>query len=100
MRLTSSGKNHEEVSMTVQQRQAIVAKAVSRYQRSRKNDSCFVEQQNYSNRARAVGYARYDTEEQCQSQSTLSAIRERGFFRYSYRRVTRGSTFIALRAGT
>ena len=32
----------------------------------RKNDSCFVEQKNYSIVRRAVGYARYDTEEQCQ----------------------------------
>lgn len=32
----------------------------------RKNDSCFVEQKNYSIVRRAVGYARYDTDEQCQ----------------------------------
>lgn len=32
----------------------------------RKNDNCFVEQKNYSIVRRAVGYARYDTEEQCQ----------------------------------
>ena len=32
----------------------------------RKNDSCFVEQKNYSIVRRAVGYARYDTEAQCQ----------------------------------
>ena len=31
----------------------------------RKNDNCFVEQKNYSIVRRAVGYARYDTEEQC-----------------------------------
>ena len=31
----------------------------------RKNDSCFVEQKNYSIVRRAVGYARYDTDEQC-----------------------------------
>jgi hypothetical protein len=32
----------------------------------RKNDSCFVEQKNYSVVRRAVGYGRYDTEEQCE----------------------------------
>jgi hypothetical protein len=32
----------------------------------RKNDNCFVEQKNYSVVRRAVGYARYDTDEQCQ----------------------------------
>jgi hypothetical protein len=32
----------------------------------RKNDSCFVEQKNYSMVRRAVGYARYDTDEQCE----------------------------------
>ena len=32
----------------------------------RKNDNCFVEQKNYSIVRRAVGYARYDTDEQCQ----------------------------------
>jgi hypothetical protein len=32
----------------------------------RKNDNCFVEQKNYSIVRRAVGYARYDTEEQCE----------------------------------
>ncbi len=32
----------------------------------RKNDNCFVEQKNYSVVRRAVGYARYDTEEQLQ----------------------------------
>ena len=32
----------------------------------RKNDSCFVEQKNYSIVRRAVGYARYDTDAQCQ----------------------------------
>jgi len=32
----------------------------------RKNDSCFVEQKNYSIVRRAVGYTRYDTDEQCQ----------------------------------
>lgn len=32
----------------------------------RKNDSCFVEQKNYSIVRRAVGYQRYDTDEQCQ----------------------------------
>lgn len=31
----------------------------------RKNDNCFVEQKNYSIVRRAVGYARYDTDEQC-----------------------------------
>jgi hypothetical protein len=31
----------------------------------RKNDNCYVEQKNYSIVRRAVGYARYDTEEQC-----------------------------------
>ena len=32
----------------------------------RKNDNCFVEQKNYSIVRRAVGYARYDTDEQCE----------------------------------
>jgi hypothetical protein len=31
----------------------------------RKNDNCFVEQKNYSVVRRAVGYGRYDTDEQC-----------------------------------
>ena len=31
----------------------------------RKNDNCFVEQKNYSIVRRAVGYARYDSDEQC-----------------------------------
>jgi hypothetical protein len=31
----------------------------------RKNDNCFVEQKNYSIVRRAVGYGRYDTDEQC-----------------------------------
>src|SRR5207237_4232231 len=31
----------------------------------RKNDSCFVEQKNWSVVRRAVGYARYDTQDQC-----------------------------------
>jgi hypothetical protein len=37
----------------------------------RKNDSCFVEQKNYSIVRRAVGYARYDTDEQCQMLNEL-----------------------------
>lgn len=32
----------------------------------RKNDNCFVEQKNYSIVRRAVGYARYDSDEQCE----------------------------------
>jgi hypothetical protein len=32
----------------------------------RKNDNCYVEQKNYSIVRRAVGYARYDTDEQCE----------------------------------
>lgn len=32
----------------------------------RKNDSCFVEQKNYSIVRRAVGYGRFDTDEQCE----------------------------------
>ena len=37
----------------------------------RKNDNCFVEQKNYSVVRRAVGYARYDTEEELQMLNEL-----------------------------
>ena len=38
----------------------------TRSRRYRKNANCFVEQKNYSIVRRAIGYTRYDTEEQCQ----------------------------------
>jgi len=40
----------------------------------RKNDNCFVEQKNYSIVRRAVGYARYDTDEQCELLNELYSL--------------------------
>lgn len=40
----------------------------------RKNDSCFVEQKNYSVVRRAVGYARYDTPEELQALNELYEV--------------------------
>jgi hypothetical protein len=40
----------------------------------RKNDNCFVEQKNYSIVRRAVGYARYDSDEQCELLNELYSL--------------------------
>jgi hypothetical protein len=40
----------------------------------RKNDNCFVEQKNYPIVRRAVGYARYDTDEQGELLKSCTAI--------------------------